>query len=230
MNPRLQAIFAKHGVGMFEVKEFGDGLVVVRTDKETTQEFQDEFKLAIGGGAVTFALIGELAQPALPGFESLVNHPSHYNSGKIEVIEAIEDWRLGFNRGNAVKYVARAGKKNPTKEIEDLEKAVWYLKRELELLKSRDEKREPVRPNDMNPRASKAVTPPKPEPLPVPAPWSPKSDPKPINDFFSGVWNLIRINSEVAGTETVIAFIPSNQEKALASYADDQFGFVGVTL
>ncbi len=60
---------------------------------------------------------------------SNVNHPSHYNSGKVEVVEAIEDWKLGFHRGNAVKYIARAGKKDPSKEIEDLEKASWYLKR-----------------------------------------------------------------------------------------------------
>jgi len=80
-----------------------------------------------------------------------VNHPSHYASGKIEVIEAIEDWGLNFHRGNAVKYAARAGKKDPTKEIEDLEKAVWYLKREIENLRAKAEGREVVRPNDMNP-------------------------------------------------------------------------------
>lgn len=65
-----------------------------------------------------------------------VNHPHHYNSGKIEVIEALEDWKLNFHRGNAVKYIARAGKKDPSKEIEDLQKAVWYLLRDIELLKS----------------------------------------------------------------------------------------------
>ena len=84
---------------------------------------------------------------------SAVSHPSHYNSGKIEVIEAIEDWGLNFHRGNAVKYTARAGKKDPNREIEDLEKAVWYLRREIENLKSRREGRQAVRPNDMNPRA-----------------------------------------------------------------------------
>jgi hypothetical protein len=63
-----------------------------------------------------------------------VNHPTHYNSGKIEVIEALEDWRLNFHRANAVKYIARAGKKNPDKEIEDLEKAIWYLSRNIKLL------------------------------------------------------------------------------------------------
>lgn len=63
-----------------------------------------------------------------------VNSPSHYNMGKIEVIDAIEDWGLNFPKGNAVKYIARAGHKDKRKEIEDLEKAVWYIKRELKNL------------------------------------------------------------------------------------------------
>lgn len=67
-----------------------------------------------------------------------VNSPSHYNvQGKYEVIDVIEDqnWGEGFNRGNAVKYLLRAGKKDPNKEIEDLEKARWYLDREIERLR-----------------------------------------------------------------------------------------------
>ena len=67
--------------------------------------------------------------------EDVVNHPSHYTDGKIEVIEFIEDKKLNFHRGNAVKYIARAGKKNPEKEVEDLEKAIWYLNREIKRLK-----------------------------------------------------------------------------------------------
>lgn len=55
-----------------------------------------------------------------------VNHPSHYNAGKIEVIEAITDWGLGFCDGNVVKYVARFRHKNG---VEDLKKAAWYLNR-----------------------------------------------------------------------------------------------------
>ena len=78
-----------------------------------------------------------------------VNHPTHYNAGKIEVIEAIEDWGLNFHKGNAVKYTARAGKKDPAKEIEDLEKAIWYLRREVECLKSKQDNREKVKPNAM---------------------------------------------------------------------------------
>lgn len=58
-----------------------------------------------------------------------VNHPAHYNQGKIEVIDFIEDKHLNFHRGNAVKYIARAGFKD--NEIEDLKKAVWYLEREI---------------------------------------------------------------------------------------------------
>ena len=59
-----------------------------------------------------------------------VNHPSHYNFGKYEVIDAIEDWGLGFNLGNAVKYIARADHKGNA--LEDLKKAAWYLQREIE--------------------------------------------------------------------------------------------------
>ena len=65
-----------------------------------------------------------------------VNHPSHYTEGKIEVIDFIEDKKLNFHRGNAVKYIARAGKKNPEKEVEDLKKAAWYINREIERLEN----------------------------------------------------------------------------------------------
>lgn len=58
-----------------------------------------------------------------------VNHPAHYMLGGVEVIDAIEAWKLGFHRGNAVKYIARAGRKGS--EIQDLRKARWYLDREI---------------------------------------------------------------------------------------------------
>lgn len=66
--------------------------------------------------------------------QSNVDHPSHYNFGKYEVIDVIEDWELGFHLGNAVKYIARAGKKDINKTKEDLEKAVWYINRFLQTL------------------------------------------------------------------------------------------------
>lgn len=74
-----------------------------------------------------------------------VNHPAHYNQGKIEVIEFIEDQNLGMHLGNAVKYIARAGKKDPAKLEEDLAKAIWYIKRHVEI-----QKPNPRRPNEMN--------------------------------------------------------------------------------
>ena len=64
-----------------------------------------------------------------------VNHPSHYTDGNIEVSDFIADKNLNFFLGNVVKYVCRAGKKDETKLVEDLEKAAWYLNREIERLK-----------------------------------------------------------------------------------------------
>lgn len=61
-----------------------------------------------------------------------VNHPSHYTDGNIEVIDFIEDKKLNYHLGNAVKYISRAGKKDPEKYTEDLQKAVWYLQREID--------------------------------------------------------------------------------------------------
>ena len=63
-----------------------------------------------------------------------VNHSSHYTDGKIEVIDFIEDKRLNFHLANAVKYISRAGKKDPSKEVEDLKKARWYLDRYIQKL------------------------------------------------------------------------------------------------
>lgn len=61
-----------------------------------------------------------------------VNHPSYYNTGKIEVIDFITDKKLDFCRGNAVKYIVRAGLKDPEKEVEDLQKAIFYINRAIE--------------------------------------------------------------------------------------------------
>jgi hypothetical protein len=66
-------------------------------------------------------------------------NPKYYK-GKVEVIEAIEAWNLNFHRGNAIKYISRAGKKNPEKEIEDLKKACWYINREIDRLTGKERK------------------------------------------------------------------------------------------
>ena len=67
--------------------------------------------------------------------EDKVNHPSHYTSGKIDFIE---DQNFNYHRGNAIKYICRAGKKDKSKEVEDLEKAIWYLQREIKRLNEED--------------------------------------------------------------------------------------------
>ena len=61
--------------------------------------------------------------------KEMVDHPSHYNIGKFEAIDVIEDWNLGFNLGNTVKYISRAGHKDNI--LQDLKKAAWYLDREI---------------------------------------------------------------------------------------------------
>lgn len=63
----------------------------------------------------------------------MVNHPDHYQGSRFEVIDIIEDYELGFNLGNAVKYVLRCENKGNKKQ--DLEKAIWYLNRELSKFK-----------------------------------------------------------------------------------------------
>jgi len=67
-----------------------------------------------------------------------VNHPAHYNTGKIEVYDFIEDKELNYCRGNVVKYIARAGIKNKETEVEDLKKALWYLNKEIKRLEKNE--------------------------------------------------------------------------------------------
>lgn len=76
-----------------------------------------------------------------------VNSPRHYADSPIEVIDALEAWKLdeSFCLGNVVKYIARAGKKDPAKTLEDLKKAQWYLNREISKREKRAAKMEEAR-------------------------------------------------------------------------------------
>lgn len=69
----------------------------------------------------------------------MVKNPDHYGGGDnvYEAIKVIEAWNLDFNLGNTVKYISRAGKKYPDKELEDLRKAAWYLNRKIENLEKK---------------------------------------------------------------------------------------------
>ena len=62
-----------------------------------------------------------------------VVHPDHYQGNGYEVLDIIEDFELNFNLGNVLKYILRAGRKDIKLKEEDLEKALFYLKRELEV-------------------------------------------------------------------------------------------------
>ena len=64
--------------------------------------------------------------------DKMVDHPQHYNMGKYEVIDVLEDWNLGPHEFNVVKYIARARHKD--NEVEDLKKARWYLNRKINIL------------------------------------------------------------------------------------------------
>ena len=67
--------------------------------------------------------------------KEMVNHPSHYNMGKYEAIDVIEDWNLNFNLGNAVKYISRAGHKDDI--VQDLKKSLWYIDREIQRIENK---------------------------------------------------------------------------------------------
>lgn len=90
-----------------------------------------------GGTCVDCAGYENVAAEDIGPEDDVVNHPRHYTVYKgVEVIQLTE--QMNFNRGNAVKYIARAGLKNPATEIEDLEKARWYIDREIKRLKEKD--------------------------------------------------------------------------------------------
>jgi hypothetical protein len=69
-----------------------------------------------------------------------VNHPQHYGGkdNPYEAIKVIEAWNLGFCLGNTIKYISRCGKKDD--EIQELEKALWYLQREIDTRKAHGKK------------------------------------------------------------------------------------------
>ncbi len=71
--------------------------------------------------------------------KEMVNHPTHYGGSDnvYEAIKVIDAWNLGFALGNTVKYISRAGKKDPNKELEDLKKAMFYLQHHINKLENK---------------------------------------------------------------------------------------------
>jgi hypothetical protein len=150
MRQNIEKILAKHQVPRFEYEE---GSTILRTDKPLSAAILAELKSATGGFEFRneqLRIQWELDQEQ-PERREQVNHPRHYNAGKIEVIEFLEDQFMDRpHEWTAVKYLARAPHK--ANEIEDLEKAVWYIQRKIERLKAAKEGRDVTRPNDMNAR------------------------------------------------------------------------------
>ena len=123
-------------------KKFGGHDYYIWCEDCPLKDGDDECSLDLGskcdGEDVAYKAIQEHCFPN-DSMNDPVNHPSHYNKGKIEVADFIADQKLNFDRGNAIKYICRAGEKDPTKEIQDLEKAIWYINHEIKMLKGETE-------------------------------------------------------------------------------------------
>lgn len=78
-------------------------------------------------------------------------HPDHYNAGGIEAIDVITAWGFaeGFNRGNAIKYICRAGRKDVNTEVEDLRKAITYLQFEIDRMTGGDGNDSALQPKNL---------------------------------------------------------------------------------
>lgn len=80
--------------------------------------------------------MSDVKETAARYYDATVENPSYYGGmdDPYECIKVIEAWNLSFHLGNAIKYIKRAGKKDKSKEVEDLKKARWYISREIERL------------------------------------------------------------------------------------------------
>jgi hypothetical protein len=125
-SQKVLNFFEKHPSGTATTKLF---------DRRTLSAMANQGKLKKIGHGKYIMKLDHPAKRIIESKEPLkkdeVNNPAHYTDGKIEVIDFIEDKKLGFHLGNAIKYIARAGKKDASKKLQDLKKAEWYLKREI---------------------------------------------------------------------------------------------------
>mgnify|MGYP000632663530 CR=1 FL=1 len=98
---------------------------------------KDQLKNFVEVNKLHFKIIENIEKDKL---KESINHPNHYGGDSTyEVIKVCEAWGLDKDAYlfNTIKYVARAGKKDKDKEIEDLEKALWYLQRKINNLKNK---------------------------------------------------------------------------------------------
>ena len=104
-------------------------------DKRLTKDHQAALKY-LDGMVVEGQGAAEFLRGSIVKGIDVVNNPPHYKTGGIEVLDFIEAKDLNYRLGNVVKYVSRAGKKLNSDPVQDLEKAMFYLKREIEARKS----------------------------------------------------------------------------------------------
>jgi hypothetical protein len=102
-----------------------EALPKLKSTKEYSYVWVDTNKLDEAAKDAMASKLITMEEPA----PDLVNHPAHYKTGGIETIDFIEAKELNYNMGNAVKYISRAEHKGNKKQ--DLEKAIWYLNREI---------------------------------------------------------------------------------------------------
>lgn len=113
--------------------------VKVKENWETTRQMWNTMKNQYGNS--TSEVMDQLVNPKpifgeVTDTPDLVNSPPHYTEGGFETIDFIEAKDLNYRLGNVIKYVSRAGRKVDTNPVEDLEKALWYLNREIEARRS----------------------------------------------------------------------------------------------
>lgn len=116
-----QLVAANRLLPQDRVHELRDRLPLPQTGREPAVDPRRKIEVTSLGGSYTEEIT-----------DDPVNHPSHYRgfSNGAEVIDIVEN--LPYNRGAAVKYLARAGRKAIADELEDLRKAAWYINREIE--------------------------------------------------------------------------------------------------
>lgn len=99
----------------------------ISTSETFVRDTVDKFEVQIRGRLE----IQTHPKVELPPKDDAVHHPSHYTRGSIEVWDFIVDQGLGYLTGNAIKYICRAGEKDPEKHVQDLQKAIAFLNREI---------------------------------------------------------------------------------------------------
>lgn len=132
MSVLNDAFFKNRGEDERYRKGWCDAFMTV--ENELSAAFREEME-AVASAARAIPPVGTKARTVdrCPEVEhDPVNHPSYYCDGGIETLDFILAKRLSFLLGQVVKYISRAGKKDPAKCVEDLKKAQFYLDREIE--------------------------------------------------------------------------------------------------